>query len=66
MPKKIDMNKATVTTWHRKNRSRIRITRPNGKAVILEFKTQETLDLFADTVLDLLDVVEADYETDKE
>ena len=58
MPKKIDMQKATVTTWHRKNRSRLRITQPNGKSVVLDFKTQEQLDKFADKVLDLLEMLD--------
>ena len=30
MTKKMDMTKATVKVWHRKNRSRIRITQPDG------------------------------------
>ena len=60
MAKKMDMTKASVKVWYRKNRSRIRITQPNGKAVVLEFKSQETLDTFADTVLDLLDSVADD------
>lgn len=60
MAKKIDMQKATLKTWHRKNRSRIRITRPNGEEIILEFKTHAQLDAFADTVLDLLDSLDDD------
>ena len=60
MSKKIEMQKVTVKVWHRKNRSRLIITDPDGKAVVLEFKSQETLDTFADTVLDLLDSVADD------
>ena len=60
MPKNIDMQKATVTTWHRRNRSRIRIIQPDGKSVVLNFKTRETVDLFADNVLDLLEALDDD------
>ena len=60
MTKKIDMQKATVTTWHRKNRSTIRITAPDGNGVVLNFKTQETLDAFVDKVLDLLETLDDD------
>ena len=60
MSKKIEMQKVTVKVWHRKNRSRLIITQPNGKAVVLDFKSQETLDTFADTVLDLLDALDDD------
>ena len=62
MPKKVDMQKATITKWYRKNRSRLRIAQPDGKGVVLVFKTQEQLDAFADKVLDLLEQLEADYE----
>ena len=65
MPKKIDMQKATVTTWHRKNRSRLRITRPDGKSVVLDFKTQEELDTFADKVLDLLEMLDNPLDDDE-
>lgn len=62
MPKKIDMQKATVTTWYRKSRSRLHITQPNPKgnpkSVVLHFKTPEQLDAFADKVLDLLDMLD--------
>ena len=58
MPKKIDMQKASVTSWFRKNRSRIRITQPDGNNVVLDFKTQEQLDKFADVVLDLLEMLD--------
>ena len=68
MTQKIDMQKATVTTWHRKNQSSIRITAPDGNSVVLNFKTQETLDAFADKVLDLLEALDDDPydETDNE
>ena len=62
--KKIDMQKATVITTQKKNRSRIRITSPNGKGkpktVILEFRTQDALDIFGDAVMGLLEDVEYD------
>ena len=66
MAKKIDMQKASVTTWYRKSRSRLRITQPNAKgkpkSVVLDFKTPEQLDKFADTVLDLLEILDDMYE----
>ena len=58
MAEKIDMQKATVTTWHRENRSRLRITQPDGKSVVLNFRTPEQLDTFADKVLDLLETLD--------
>ena len=54
----VDMQKATVTTWHRENRSRLRITQPEGKSVVLNFRTPEQLDQFADKVLDLLEMLD--------
>ena len=60
MQKKIDMQKATVTTWNRKNRSRLRIIQHDGNGVVLNFKTQEQLDAFADKVLDLLEALDDD------
>ena len=64
MAKKIEMTQARITTWHKKNRSRICIAVPNGKGkpkkVVLEFKTQERLEIFGDAVMGLLDEVEYD------
>ena len=66
LAKKINMQDATIKTWYRKNHSRLRITQTDSKgkqkSVVLVFKTQETLDTFADTVLDLLELLDADYE----
>ena len=66
MTKKIDMQKSTVSTWHRKNRSRIRITQPDGNSVVLNFKTQAELDAFADKVLDLLEALADDPHDENE